>query len=336
MTDDTPSALPLALCAGSGPHSNQWLADLLMTHGYAVLRSESGAHLLERAGWVQPDLIVIDAVLPDASGVELCRRLREDTRIGAVTPLALTTERTLKRVERLAALRAGAWEIIAPPHDGDELLLRLGTYVRAKLETERTRADGLLDHTTGLYNRQGLARRARELGSLATREHGALACVVVAVDVEPAEPGVIVTPGDTANAVPDRAVAAVTHSVQALKSAARLSDIIGRLGPAEFAVLAPGTDAAGAQRLAERMVQGLGPTPTASPMPHAEAGASMPALHPPVRVRVGYDAVPNLGYTPVEPLNLLARASSALRTGKPEKAGSWLRRFVEDPATQVE
>ena len=60
MTDDTPSALPLALCAGSGPHSNQWLADLLMTHGYAVLRSESGAHLLERAGWVQPDLIVID------------------------------------------------------------------------------------------------------------------------------------------------------------------------------------------------------------------------------------------------------------------------------------
>src|SRR3989449_2369729 len=42
---------------------------------------------------------------------------------------------------------------------------KIGAYVRAKLDADRARAEGLLDPMTGLYNRQGLARRARELGS---------------------------------------------------------------------------------------------------------------------------------------------------------------------------
>ena len=46
-------------------------------------------------------------------------------------------------------------------------------------------------------------------------------------------------------------------------------------------------------------------------------------------VRVGYEAVANVGYAPVEPVELLMRASTALRTGKAE-AGGWIRRFDGD------
>src|SRR2546425_10942158 len=186
---------------------------------------------------------------------------------------------------------------IAPPPDAEEILLKIGAYVHAKLDADRARAGGLLDPVTGLYNRQGLARRARELGSQAFREHGPLACIVLALDVEP--------PGGVN----------LGRSVQAIKAAARLSDVIGRLGATEFAVLAPGTDAEGARRLAERLARS-GSAATIAP----------PGAPPAVRVRCGYEAVANVGYAPIEPGGLFVRAGAAVRAGQTGSA-SWPRRF---------
>jgi len=212
------------------------------------------------------------------------------------------------RETRLAALRAGAWECAAPPHDAEEILLKLHTFIGAKRETDRARSEGLLDTATGLYNRLGLARRARELGSQAFREHTALACVVIVFDLEPGRL--------TAN---EDAESTLSRGVTELRSAARRSDILGRLGPAEFAVLAPGTNASGARRLAERLaevVQNTAPGCTA---------------------RCGYDAVENVGSAPIEPVQLLVRAAAAVRVGREEPAApgvgagsnGWIRRFIE-------
>jgi len=185
MSDQTPRAgLPLVLLAGDHPDDTNWLRNLLEPAGYAVLREPSGRYALERARGTEPDVIIVDAELPDMAGVELCRLLRADPRVSSSTPLLLAFREHASREQRTAALRAGAWECIAPPHEADEILLKIGAYVRAKLDADRARAEGLLDPITGLYNRQGLARRARELGSQAFREHGALACVVIALDVE--------------------------------------------------------------------------------------------------------------------------------------------------------
>src|SRR6266704_3586873 len=83
----------------------------------------------------------------------------------------------------------------------------------------------------------------------------------------------------------------------------RRSDAIGRVGQGEFAVVAPGTDAVGAVKLAERFRRAM-PTP---------------------ELRAGYDAVGNVRYTPVEPKDLLARAARALQLAKAE--GKWIRAF---------
>ena len=69
-----------------------------------------------------------------------------------------------------------------------------------------------------------------------------MACVVIALDVETTAPS-----SESAGHV-------VVRCVHALKSSARLSDVVGRLSPTEFAVLAPGTDAAGARRLDRKSV----------------------------------------------------------------------------------
>src|SRR5438270_8345669 len=267
MSDRMPQGgLPLVLLGGDGQEATRWLKSLLEGGGYAVLQERSAQHVLERARSTEPDLIIVDAELPDMPGADLCRTLRTDPRVSSSTPILLAVREPASRAQRLAALRAGAWECITPPHDADEILLKLGAYVRAKLDADRARAEGLLDPVTGLYNRQGLARRARELGSQAFREHGPLACIVLALDVEP--------PGGVN----------LRRSVQAIKAAARLSDVIGRLGATEFAVLAPGTDAEGARRLAERLASSVA------------AATIAPAGAPPaVRMRCGYEAVANGG-----------------------------------------
>ncbi len=96
--------------------------------------------------------------------------------------------------------------------------------------------------------------------------------------------------------------------------------MIGRLSATEFAVLAPGTDAGGARRLAERLASSLSATTVAS-------AAGAPSATP-VRVRCGYEAVANVGYAPIEPVDLLVRAAAAVRTGRAD-SGGWLRRFEE-------
>jgi diguanylate cyclase (GGDEF)-like protein len=309
MTDRMPQGgLPLVLLAGDGHEATRWLRGLLEGGGYAVLQERSAQHALERARTTEPDVILADADLPDMPGVELCRTLRADPRVSSSTPILLMIREAATRTQRLAALRAGAWECIAPPHDADEILLKIGAYVHAKLDADRARTEGLLDAGTGLYNRQGLARRARELGSQAFREHGPLACIVLALDIEPAEPA---AGAQGAN---------LGRYVQAIKAAARLSDVIGRLSANEFAVLAPGTDAGGARRLAERLANSVSAATVAS-----AAGA---ASAPPVRVRCGYEAVANVGYAPIEPVDLLVRAAAAVRTGRADSE-SWLRRFDE-------
>jgi len=302
--------LPLVLLAGNGQEATRWLRGLLEGGGYAVLQERSGQHALDRARTTEPDVILVDAELPDMAGVELCRTLRADPRVSSSTPILLTIRDAATRAQRLAALRAGAWECITPPHDADEILLKIGAYVHAKLDADRARTEGLLDAVTGLYNRQGLARRARELGSQAFREHGPLACVVLALDIDPPDPATAQQQVGTS----------LARYVQAIKSAARLSDVIGRLSATEFAVLAPGTDAGGARRLAERLASSVPATTAPSA---AGVGAAAP-----VRVRCGYEAVANVGYAPIEPVDLLVRAAAAVRTGRADPGG-WLRRFDE-------
>lgn len=309
MTDSGPSAgLPLALVAGE--EEGSWIEELLSANGVAVLRAPTGQHALARARTTSPDVIFIDAVLSDMSGLELSRTLREDPRVSKSTPILVTTPHSPTRDQRITALRAGAWECIGRTTDGVELVLKLHAYMRAKLDVDRSRAEGLLDPTTGLYNRQGMARRVEELGSYAFREHGALACIALAVDLEP-----------DAVATGDAAAAAILKAVQAFKAASRLSDVLGRLGPTEFAVLAPSTDTAGAMRLAERMVRAVREASTAG------------GEHLPVRqVRVGYEAVSNVGYAPIQPVDLLIRASAALRRGTEVGGRSWIRRYDEGVA----
>src|SRR5207244_9978224 len=78
---------------------------------------------------------------------------------------------------------------------------------------------------------------------------------------------------------------------------------------------------------------GGGPGKKRTARRHGPPGARLFGAPPaPLRVRCGYEAVANVGYAPIEPVDLLVRASTALRTGRAE-SGSWLRRFDDGVST---
>ncbi len=293
---------PLVLMINDQEWSTRSLETILGPNGYAILRAYTGRLGLERARKAQPDMILLDESLPDMSGLELCLALRDDPSTRPGTPLIMTTSGRPTRQQRLAALRAGAWDFMGHPLDAEELILRLDTYVGSKLAADRAWEEGLLDRLTGLYNLQGLARRARELGSQATRRHDPLACVVFRIEL-PEE------------ALDDDGTLEESAARLAglLRDSGRASDAVGRVGNFEFAVYAPGTNSDGAARLAERIGDAL------SEKDVLQNGSSL---------RVGYHGVEDFEAAHVEPLDLMIHATDALRKGRRESGPTeWLHQF---------
>jgi diguanylate cyclase (GGDEF)-like protein len=304
---------PLVLIANDQEWSARSLESILGPNGFSVVRAYTGQQALERARTAQPDLIILDAQMPDMHGFEVCRALRSDPRFSATTPIVITTSGPSGRTQRLAAYQAGAWEFLGQPLDGESLLLKLNTFLASKREVDALREESLLDQGTGLYNMRGLARRAKEIGSEAFRRRDPLACVVFSPDSE-AE---LTADEDSPDAEEQR----MSDQVGLLfRQAGRASDAIGRLGQNEFAVIAPSTGPEAALRLVRR----LGGAVESSPIP-VRGGERC------VRVQAGYCAVVDFAESSVDAVELLLRATTALRDLKREGDGERVRAFEQVP-----
>ncbi len=71
---------PLVLIANDQEWSARSLESILAPNGYAVVRAYTGHQALERVRTSEPDLIILDAQMPDMHGFEVCRTLRSDPR----------------------------------------------------------------------------------------------------------------------------------------------------------------------------------------------------------------------------------------------------------------
>ena len=291
---------PLILVANDQEWSARSLESILAPHGYEVLRAFTGAQTLESARTAAPDLIILDAQLPDMHGFDVCRILREEAPVGATTPIVMTTSGPSGRAQRLEAYRSGAWEFLGQPLDGEALLLKLRTFIQAKVESDNMRDRSLLDEATGLYNMKGLTRRAREIGAIAVRRKQPLSAVVLAAD-----PG-----ADELEYVPT-----ADRLGQVFRQRGRASDAIARLSGTEFAVIAPETGDTQVRQMLDRFDR------TAAAEATDEAGNA-------VRIRAGYCAVANFADSEVDAIELLLRATTALRDLREGGGKDRVRAFV--------
>jgi GGDEF domain-containing protein len=193
------------------------------------------------------------------------------------------------------------------PIDGEQVLLKLDLYMKAKSEADRTREESMVDGVTGLYNLRGLMRRARELGSDAFRNNRALACVAFA----PQLPQATAPEEDEGDAA---LWSVVGRMGRVFRSFGRISDAIGRVRLGEFVIIAPATDETGALKLAQRLLRAVD---TAA----IEEGVAPPQL------LAGYDAVADFQRAGIQPAALLAGATTALRRLQGEPGAEAILRY---------
>jgi diguanylate cyclase (GGDEF)-like protein len=304
---------PRILVANDQEWALRSLESILAPRGYAVLRAYTARQALELALSGHPDAVILDCQMPEMGGIEICRRLRADPQFGHTTAIILVTSGPASRGERLDGLKAGAWEYCAQPLDAEVLLLKVGTFVRAKHAADHAREEGLLDEASGLYSIRGLARRAREIGADAGRRRGALACIAFGPDAESVE--------GRDRLLHEASGRVAEHLGEVCRRTGRASDAIGRLGPTEFAIVAPATEAAGARHFAERLMAAV-----------EESQMEIGSGPFPLQIRAGYAAVPNFAEASIDAVELLFRASGALRLARSERDGSAIRAF-EDVST---
>lgn len=109
----------------------------LKFEGYDVHAVSDGAEALEALLTIEPEVIVLDVMMPSVDGLAACRRIREK---GIRTPVLMLTAR-VDVADRVAGLDAGADDYLVKPFDLEELLARLralvrrGTVVESEVET---------------------------------------------------------------------------------------------------------------------------------------------------------------------------------------------------------
>lgn len=101
------------------------LGPLLRTHGYEVEMALAGSSAIRLAAEHAPDLIVLDLGLPDLDGTEVCRRIRETSKVPIIVLSARTGE-----TDKVRALDLGADDFVTKPFGPEELLARIRVALR--------------------------------------------------------------------------------------------------------------------------------------------------------------------------------------------------------------
>jgi DNA-binding response OmpR family regulator len=261
-------------------------------HGYVVAHTRSGAQAIELARLANHDLLVLDESLADVKAVEVCRAIRDGEQFDHSVPVVITSPSPVVPNARLAALRSGAWEYCSHPVDLETLFLKLETFLRSRGELIAARSEDFVNSATGLYTSFGLRQLAGKLGARALRNHEAFACVAFAPQVHDREVG--------SSTLWKESLAGFADVAHVFREQSRQSDVVGHVGQLRLAILAPGTDAAGARLLVARLQRELD---------HASKNKIIGGK---VRLRAGYSAVSDVAASKVNVGELVHRAETAL------------------------
>ena len=264
---------------------------------HQVLMATSGEQALALCASQQPDLVLLDVVMPGLDGHEVCRRLQSDAATRDI-PVIFVTAHNDEAAETLG-LELGAVDFISKPINPKIVRARVRTHLTLKAQSDLLRQWVYIDGLTGVYNRRHFDERLAAEWGRAARCGSPLSVVLLDVDLfKPFND----RHGHQAG---DDCLRRVAAALQA--GLRRPGDLIARYGGEEFVCLLPDTASAGAVVLAEQLgaaVQAL----------HIEHGNS--SVAPVVTVSLGVCS--QIANTPGSAADLLRAADAQLYRAKSE------------------
>ena len=160
---------------------------LLTKRDYVVELAPNGPEGIEAAKTLRPQVILLDVMMPNMDGYEVCRRIKADDTIKDI-PIIMVTSKT-ETLDKIKGLEIGAADYIIKPFDQGELLARIATQVKMKNLWEELQGKNRLleelikkDGLTGLYNHRYFQERFAEEFSRARRYDFPMSCIMLDID----------------------------------------------------------------------------------------------------------------------------------------------------------
>ncbi len=229
----------LVVVADEDPATRKLINDEFSAWGMRVCTLTGAKETKALLSKLRPDLIILDVVLPDHSGLDLCAELRRDNRYQWVPIILMSTMPDMDK--KLEAYRLGADLYIIKPFDPKEL----AAIAQAKIIRAKGQQDyAIRDYLTGLYSRGYFTERLDEEIQNYKRS-GKTFCVAL-IDIDRFK-----LINDQVGHMSGDYV--LSHFGSFLRKSLRQADIIARYGGEEFILLMPATETAAAQAVIERL-----------------------------------------------------------------------------------
>ncbi|UHQ23853.1 diguanylate cyclase [Lysobacter sp. 5GHs7-4] len=273
-----------------------------------VFMATNGAQALAFCQQTPPDLVLLDVVMPDMNGLEVCRALKADPETQSIPVIFVTS--LDDPAEEAACWDAGGVDFITKPINALTVRNRVRAHLTLKQQSDLLRRMAWVDGLTGVANRRQFDERLEREWQRCRRSGQPLSAGIIDIDHFKAYND---TYGHLAGDDCLRQVAAAIE-----RSLARPGDLVARTGGEEFTCLLPEIDLAGARVVVEnveRAVRALGISHSASE-------------HGTVTVSIGVATAQPDGEESAE--SLLNRADGGLYRAK--RAGRARVRSDEDPS----
>lgn len=286
----------MILLVDDAPTNIQMLNETLKD-GYHLFFATNGRDALRIASESLPDLILLDVIMPDMDGYEVCRTLKADPLMRDI-PIIFITAMNQQEDEAIG-LELGAVDYIAKPFNSTIVRLRIRNQIELKRQRDLLARLSHLDGLTGIPNRRALDDAlGRELrrGSRSLRP---LSLLMMDIDYFKAYND------NCGHLAGDDCLRAVAQSLKV--SLGRAADFVGRYGGEEFLAILPETDEIGAMIVANEILAGV--ASLCIPHPASPLGA---------KVTISIGVATAVAQRDVQQGNLLQDADKALYQAKQE------------------
>lgn len=246
----------LILIVDDIPQNLQVIGDILEDVGYETTFATGGKQALERVKNAQPDLILLDLMMPQMNGLQVCEHLQAEPKLAEIPIIFLTASN--EKDHLIQAFNQGAVDYITKPFNSPELLSRVRTHLdlkhtRDQLKealhrqyqlTEELEKLATTDALTQVWNRRHLMSLGEHEINRAKRYNRQLSLLMIDIDH-------FKKINDTyGHAIGDKVLKTLA---QIIVKSMRSADQFGRFGGEEFIAFLPESDSKAAKLVAERI-----------------------------------------------------------------------------------
>jgi len=220
------------------------LASILRSD-YKIYTMKDGESALEKVGEIKPDLILLDIIMPEMSGFDVLKKLKE-SELTKYIPVIFITVETDREIE-IKGLSEGAVDYVHKPLNKSLVKLRINHQIQLLNQFRKIEHLSMSDHLTGLPNRRSFEMKIAEEWDRASRDQTPLSVIMVDIDhFNKYNEKYGHQQGDTALEMISKLFLGVLK---------RPGDFAARWGGEEFIILLPNTITQGAYDVAETVRQ---------------------------------------------------------------------------------